>query len=893
METPKILLVGSDTMTATEIENSLKSLGYDVAAVVESDKEAKKLAEKESPSIILMDLRLINNIDLKKEAEAIRNCFDMPVTYYVPAVDEEKIKKEKRAMPSGYFITPVQERELKNVVEMTMVVAEANAECRKAEKALSDSRIRGEKYEELANLLPQVVFETDQTAQLTFANQFAFDVFQYTQAEFDEGLNAIQMIAPEDHEKATLNIAKVLDGASVDGIEYIMIKKDGTKFHVLLYAASIIHDQIIVGMRGILFDITYRKKAQEALLASEKRFRQIFENAQTPYYEATIDGTLLEISPSVEKYLKYKREELIGMSLLDIYAEPKERERFVKKFLTFGEINDEEVDVRDKDGGVINCIISAKYIEDEQKTVGSLMDITERKKSERALKDSQHRLATHREQIPMGIIEFNKKFEISSWNPAAEQIFGYSREEAMGRNTFDILVPDYERDNVKKIHQLSEPKSTENINDNITKDGKTITCHWYNTPIINTKGELAGMTAVCQDITEKLNTEQEVKHLQNRLDNIINSMPSVLIGVNTDVDITYWNNKATEISGFSVDEAVGRAFIDVLPHYKKLLKRIQKSIRFRSPEKISKHAREAEEVIKYENITVYPLTADEMEGAVILIDDVTDQVQMERMMIQTEKMMSVGGLAAGMAHELNNPLGGMLQGVQNIQRRLSPDLKSNKAPAKEFGIDLHNLQLYLEKRGILSFMYGIIDSGKKAAEIISNMLQFSRKSESQMVPTNFEELIENVLELAGKDYDLKRKLDFRNINITREFDPNLPPIPINETEIEQVILNLFRNATQAMGDKKQKDTPRISIRMRMDGPKFKIEVEDNGPGMDEDVKKRIFEPFYTTKPIGEGTGLGLSVSYMIITNNHQGTMEVDSEIGKGTKFIIRLPMSRD
>ena len=167
--------------------------------------------------------------------------------------------------------------------------------------------------------------------------------------------------------------------------------------------------------------------------------------------------------------------------------------------------------------------------------------------------------------------------------------------------------------------------------------------------------------------------------------------------------------------------------------------------------------------------------------------DVTDRKRMEEMMIQTEKIMSVGGLAAGMAHELNNPLGGMLQGVQNVQRRLSPDLKSNQEPAKEFGIDLHNLQLYMEKREILSFLNGIKDSGKKASEIISNMLQFSRKSESQMAPTNLVELLENALDLAGKNYDLKKKYDFRNIDIIREFDLNLPLVPCTETEIEQVV----------------------------------------------------------------------------------------------------------
>jgi len=253
-------------------------------------------------------------------------------------------------------------------------------------------------------------------------------------------------------------------------------------------------------------------------------------------------------------------------------------------------------------------------------------------------------------------------------------------------------------------------------------------------------------------------------------------------------------------------------------------------------------------------------------------------------------MMSVGGLAAGMAHELNNPLGGMLQGVQNIQRRFSPDLKSNHDPAEECGIDLHKLQAYLEKRGINTFLDGIKDSGRKASEIISNMLQFSRKSESQMAPIDLKKLVENTLELAGKDYDLKKKYDFRNIEITKEFDANLPLIACTETEIEQVLLNLLGNAAYAMANESQKGPHRITIRLLFDRNIARIEIEDNGPGMDEKVRQRIFEPFYTTKPVGEGTGLGLSVSYMIITNNHSGTMEVESEPGYGTKFIIQLPL---
>jgi len=137
---------------------------------------------------------------------------------------------------------------------------------------------------------------------------------------------------------------------------------------------------------------------------------------------------------------------------------------------------------------------------------------------------------------------------------------------------------------------------------------------------------------------------------------------------------------------------------------------------------------------------------------------------------------------------------------------------------------------------------------------------------------------------------LKKKYDFKTIDIRRDYEQGLPTVNITETEIEQVFLNLFKNAAQAMADKDFGDErPNITLRTRKEGKFVRIEVEDNGPGMDEDVRKRVFEPFYTTKRVGLGTGLGLSVSYFIIARNHEGEFLVESEPGKGSKFIIRLP----
>jgi signal transduction histidine kinase len=147
-----------------------------------------------------------------------------------------------------------------------------------------------------------------------------------------------------------------------------------------------------------------------------------------------------------------------------------------------------------------------------------------------------------------------------------------------------------------------------------------------------------------------------------------------------------------------------------------------------------------------------------------------------------------------------------------------------------------------------------------------------------------------VLRLAASDYDLKKKYDFSQVEIVRDFDPQLEWVVCDQTEIEQVFLNLIKNAAQAMGQGNNPLPHRIILRTRKEADYARIEVEDNGPGMDEQTRRRVFEPFFTTKAVGLGTGLGLSVSYFMITEQHKGMIDVTSSPGEGTCFTVRLPL---
>jgi PAS domain S-box-containing protein len=423
------------------------------------------------------------------------------------------------------------------------------------------------------------------------------------------------------------------------------------------------------------------------------------------------------------------------------------------------------------------------------------------------------------------------------------------------------------------------------------------------TPVYNSKGEVTGILGIFWDITERKRATEELRRLRKLLSSIVNSMPSVLVGVDNEGKVTQWNREAERATGVGGDEAQGQPLERVFPRLKAEMAKVREAIRSHQAQMETKVPREVDGETRYEDITVYPLSANGIEGAVIRVDDVTERVRIEEMMIQTEKMLSMGGLAAGMAHEINNPLAGILQNIQVIRDRISLDLPKNKRTAEECGTKMEAIQLYMERRNILKMIEAVLESGRRAAQIVDNMISFSRKGGSRLAPHNLCELLDKTIDLASSDYDLKKKYDFRQIEIIREYDPSMPKVPCERGQIQQVFLNLLKNGAQAMaereggkeqGAKREKgETPRFRLRVMQESDTACIEIEDNGPGMLEEVRKRVFEPFFSTKGVGAGTGLGLSVSYFIVTENHNGSMSVESTPGTGTKFIIRLPLVRN
>ena len=386
--------------------------------------------------------------------------------------------------------------------------------------------------------------------------------------------------------------------------------------------------------------------------------------------------------------------------------------------------------------------------------------------------------------------------------------------------------------------------------------------------------------------------EKKLTGFQNYLNSIIDSMPSALIALDEQLYVTQWNQEASALSGTPLDEALNQPIFLAFEPLKPFLPQLKSTVEQHTVAKIERVTWVKDDTAHHYALTFYPLMGGAGRGVVIRIDDITQRLSLEEMMVQSEKMLSVGGLAAGMAHEINNPLGAILHNVQNIRRRLSPELPKNLEVASENGIDLATVNQYLAGREVPQLLDGIQQAGARAAKIVTHMLSFSRRSTRQMAPCDLPALIDQAVEIAGNDFDLAIGFDFKGQNIERQFDPHLGPVPGTANELEQVLLNLLKNAAQAIHQREDDLEPgRIILRTRLNPPWAEIQVEDNGVGMSESVRKRTFEPFFTTKEIGQGTGLGLSVSYFIITNNHKGQMEVQSTPGLGTCFTLRLPLA--
>jgi PAS domain S-box-containing protein len=642
------------------------------------------------------------------------------------------------------------------------------------------------------------------------------------------------------------------------------------------------------------------------LKESQERLQAILDNADAIIYLKDIHGRYITVNEQFVDLFNVDQSSIIGMNDDNIF--PTE----IAKEL---QANDQQI-LKEKiplqfeesapdHNGIFRDYLSVKFPLKKANgeiyaVCGISTDITDRKLAEQKLKISEDKFRTLYDSAQDAITLFSPEKGFVDCNEAALKLFAIPSKAQLT----ELSVAD-----ISSAQQPGGALAADLIGKVVNRalDEGFYLFEWqhmdlnkreFPATVLATRMELEGeivLQCVIRDISERKQAEEELHHLRNYLSNIIDSMPSVLIGVDLEGNITQWNKHAEQVTGFISKDAMGQPLEKVYPHLSNEMSSVHDALSTRKEQQNKKQAHLQGNELRYEDVTVYPLIANGIEGAVIRIDDVTDQVHLEEMVVQSEKMLSVGGLAAGMAHEINNPLAGMMQTASVMKSRLQDiEMPANIRAADEIGVPMDDIRAFMEKRSILRMVDAINDSGKQAAEIVDNMLSFARKTDAIVSSKNIEQLVDKILELATTDYDLKQQYDFKTIKIVKEYEDNLPMVPCEGAKIQLVLLNILRNGAQAMqAGKASKDfKPCFILRLFIEESNnmLRIEIEDNGPGMDKKTQKRVFEPFFTTKPVGLGTGLGLSVSYFIVTENHGGTMDVKSAPGKGSKFIIRLPL---
>jgi histidine kinase len=383
----------------------------------------------------------------------------------------------------------------------------------------------------------------------------------------------------------------------------------------------------------------------------------------------------------------------------------------------------------------------------------------------------------------------------------------------------------------------------------------------------NERGEIAAAMELCLDITQLKRLEVEVQKSELKYQTIFNNIPNpVFVLYRKNLKILDCNDSVTDTYGFSKEEISMRSFLDLFEgddgvniapqlETKKILTQVRQVTK-------SGH-------VIYVNIRISPSEYMGHDVLLVTTSDITKRLMAEQQLIQASKMTTLGEMATGIAHELNQPLSVIKTAGSFLKKKVD-----RKEPIED---------------GVLKTMAEEIDSHvDRASQIITHMRDFGRKSDVLKEKVQVKESLNRALRIFSQ------QLKLREITVEKDFEEDLPLILADANRLEQVFINLLINARDAIEEKGEalgnKDfEKKILLRVKSKNDKVVVEIADTGTGIPESIRDKIFEPFYTTKKVGKGTGLGLSISYGII-QDYEGTIRVNTKNGQGSHFIIEFPV---
>ncbi|MGL1932948.1 MAG: cache domain-containing protein [Desulfotalea sp.] len=381
--------------------------------------------------------------------------------------------------------------------------------------------------------------------------------------------------------------------------------------------------------------------------------------------------------------------------------------------------------------------------------------------------------------------------------------------------------------------------------------------------------------------------------LQTMLREGFNSMPHILIILNKEQDVVLCNENAI-VSGKNPEAILKtKHYTDSWP----VLKNFRHEVRgaLLGNQKVTKenYLTESSAGCSYSTIIFSPIVSSDFNGVLITIEDVSEKVKVNDMMVQSEKLVSIAGISAGMAYEINKPIHKMQTDIKIIANKFSLEHSKNQKIASACGVDMKTINRYVEESGISNIINNLRASVETSDKLVSNMLRFSKQKNIKDANHSYEDindLIDSAIDLVLNDMEIKKRVDLSSIIIRKKYDTNLPLILCDGTNIQQVVFNIIANAFYELNNIKKKGEKILSVLISKRDSWLVIEIEDNGPGMDKKTVEHIFEPFYSTKSKGDGNGLGLSISQFIIKEQHHGEINVYSELGVNTIFSIKLPL---
>ena len=502
--------------------------------------------------------------------------------------------------------------------------------------------------------------------------------------------------------------------------------------------------------------------------------------------------------------------------------------------------------------------------------------------------------------IPTFII--NNEHILTHWNRACEQLTGHNAYELVGtdrqwvpfrsakRPTMaDVIVGEMSEEDVSKYYGSSWRKSglineayeAEEFFPHLGKDGKWI--FFTAAPIKSPDGKIMGAIETLKDITEDKKAHEELelqdkelstlydkyKKSEEKYRSLFNNNPNpIFIIDHQTLEILDINRRVEEEYGYTKTELLGSSFLDIGDKSDETIKGVlkelaeDKAILFTKKKHFKK-----DKTSFFVNVKVVNTTYSHRDVLIASATDITESVEKEAQLIQAGKLATLGTMAAGMAHEINQPLN-VIQICSDLILKMIK--KGLKIPDDE----------------LVMMANDIIDNVARAAGVIKHVRDFARQSERDLKKLIINDPINDVFKVLG------HQLTVHSINVNLDLDPEIPEIRAEHNRLEQVFINLVTNAIDSMDEKAEKQDAltekNLSIKTYVKKGQVVIEVSDTGIGMTDEVKTKIFEPFFTTKETGKGTGLGTSISFGII-KDYKGTIDIITEYGKGATFIIKFP----